>query len=167
MPRTPVDYSKAVIYKICCKDLSVKDVYVGSTTKLSTRRSSHKSACNNEKSFEHNTPVYRFIRTHGGFCNWEVIKVQDAPVTCSEDLWKIERECIERLGATLNSVIPGRTYKEHLETQKEERKIKVTCDCGSIFAKSGMSAHRKSKKHQAYLAKQTEGIPQISNQLQD
>jgi len=34
MPRTPVDYSKTIIYKIVCKDLSIVDLYVGHTTDL-------------------------------------------------------------------------------------------------------------------------------------
>ena len=49
MPKKAIDYSNAVIYKICCKDLKVTDVYVGSTTNLAQRRSKHKYVCNNEK----------------------------------------------------------------------------------------------------------------------
>ena len=41
MPKTPIDYSKACIYKICCKDVEIVDVYVGSTTNLIQRRKSH------------------------------------------------------------------------------------------------------------------------------
>jgi hypothetical protein len=32
MPKQPMDYSKTIVYKICCKDVDVKDVYVGHTT---------------------------------------------------------------------------------------------------------------------------------------
>ena len=45
MPRTAVDYSKTIIYKIVCNDLNVKDIYVGSTTDFTKRKNKHKSCC--------------------------------------------------------------------------------------------------------------------------
>ena len=57
MPKTPIDYSKACIYKICRKDIEIKEVYVGSTTNLIQRRKGHKTRCNNGKSKGHNSPV--------------------------------------------------------------------------------------------------------------
>ena len=35
------------IYKIVCKDVAVKEIYVGSTTNLKVRKCAHKSSCNN------------------------------------------------------------------------------------------------------------------------
>ena len=29
-----VDYSKSVIYKLCCKDPTITDIYIGSTTNM-------------------------------------------------------------------------------------------------------------------------------------
>ena len=40
MPRKEIDYTKTNFYKIVCKDLSVKDCYVGHTTILKTERKS-------------------------------------------------------------------------------------------------------------------------------
>ena len=34
MPSKPMDYSKTRFYKIVCKDLNIKDCYVGHTTDL-------------------------------------------------------------------------------------------------------------------------------------
>ena len=62
-----IDYTTACIYKICCKDLSVKEVYVGSTTNLIQRRGCHKSCCTNQKGKAYNFPVYQFIRENGGW----------------------------------------------------------------------------------------------------
>ena len=42
------DYTKAVIYKICCKDVEVKDEYIGSTLDFLKRRQCHKTRCTNE-----------------------------------------------------------------------------------------------------------------------
>ena len=120
MPKTPIDYSKACIYQICCKDLSIKDVYIGSTTNLIERRRLHKSACHNENGRAYNVPVYRFIREHNGWDNWTVIKVEDAAVTCREDLLKLERDCMVRLKATLNKDVPGRSLKEWYQDNKTE-----------------------------------------------
>jgi hypothetical protein len=129
MPKKAIDYSKAVIYKICCKDLKVTDVYVGSTTNLAQRRSSHKTACTKENDKSYNSPVYRFIRDKGGFDNWEVIKIQDVECTCSDDLLKIERECLERLGATLNKQVPGnqigKSKKEYRKEYREANKTEI------------------------------------------
>jgi hypothetical protein len=38
MPKTTIDYSKTVIYKIVCNDLDVKDIYIGSTTEFTKRK---------------------------------------------------------------------------------------------------------------------------------
>jgi hypothetical protein len=43
MPKTTIDYSKIVIYKIVCYDLNVKDIYIGSTTDFTQRKCSHKN----------------------------------------------------------------------------------------------------------------------------
>ena len=120
MPRAPINYSTACIYQICCKDVEIKDVYVGSTTNLIERRRGHKVACTNESDKGHNLPVYRFIRDYGGWDNWEVIKVQDADCACREDLLKIERSMMVQLGATLNKQVPGRSVKEYYEAHKAE-----------------------------------------------
>ncbi len=43
-----VNYSKGLVYKLCCNDTNIKDIYVGSTTNFIRRKSDHKSACDNE-----------------------------------------------------------------------------------------------------------------------
>ena len=71
------NYNKSMIYKLCCNDPSIKDVYVGSTTNFTRRKHQHKNSCNNEKDRYHNRYVYRFIRDNGGFENWSMILVED------------------------------------------------------------------------------------------
>ena len=113
MPRKPIDYSRTIIYKLCCKDLNIKDVYVGSTTDFRKRKNAHKSSCNNPNSKKYNSPVYQFIRENGGWDNWQMILIKkyskcDSKLRCL----KKERRYIEKLNATLNRNIPGRTIKE-------------------------------------------------------
>ena len=66
MPKVPMDYSKSVIYKICCRDKSITDVYIGSTTNFIKRKTLHKYNCTNEKSKGYNRYVYGFIRENCG-----------------------------------------------------------------------------------------------------
>ena len=54
MPKIEIDYSNTIIYKITCKDSTVKDVYVGHTTNFVQRKHSHKQSCINYKSPNHN-----------------------------------------------------------------------------------------------------------------
>ena len=54
MPRLPIDYSRSVLYKITCRDKTIPDVYVGSTTDFSKRKNRHKTNCNNPKNKMYN-----------------------------------------------------------------------------------------------------------------
>lgn len=107
------DYSKTIIYKIVCRDLSILDIYVGHTTNVSVRKSQHKFICNNYKDKHHNIYVYQFIRDHGGWSNWDMIEICCIECVDRADSQRHERKYIEDLGATLNMVIPGRTSKEY------------------------------------------------------
>ena len=66
MPHKQVDYSKTIIYKIVCNDLNIKDCYVGHTTDFRTRKSTHKSHCNNPNDKKHHINLYQFIWNNGG-----------------------------------------------------------------------------------------------------
>ena len=114
MPRTPTEYTRAVIYKIVCRDPAVTQAYVGSTTNLVNRRACHKKKCNSPKAYHYNHFVYRFIRDHGGFDNWDIVLVEENIVGCSgsQTLHARERYWIETLHAELNTTIPTRTQKE-------------------------------------------------------
>ena len=115
------EYKNAVVYKIVCLDPNIKDLYVGSTTNLTVRKYRHKHSCNNKRNIHHNLYVYRFIRNHGGFDNWQVIPIkQYNNITTKRALLKKERKYIERLNSTLNVQIPLRTPIEYNKDHKEE-----------------------------------------------
>ena len=119
MPRTNIDYSKTSIYKICSKDINIKEIYVGHTTDMRRRKSQHKHSCINEKNKIHNLNVYQFIRENGGWDNWDMIEIERYNAIDGYDATKRERYWIEELKATLNIVIPTRTQKEYYENNKE------------------------------------------------
>ena len=125
-----VKYENACVYKICCKDPDIKDVYIGSTCNLIRRRAHHKQSCNNENDKSFNVNVYKFIRDHGGWNNWIVLKIKDTPVDNVGELRLKEREEFEKVGAKLNSNYPQRSLKEYRKDTKEilEQKAKQYYD---------------------------------------
>jgi len=173
MTRTPTDYSKSMIYKLCCKDPTIEDIYVGSTTHFTKRKAEHKKCCIFENNKRYNLLVYKFIRDNGGFNNWDMIKIKDYPTDSKRNLEMEERRVIEELKPTLNKNIPYRTIderkvylKEYRQKNKEilrnyhkdyqqnnremieeKQKEKVSCDkCGAIVRKDGLKRHQRGKK---------------------
>jgi hypothetical protein len=122
MPRTKINYSNTIIYKICCKNLNIIELYVGHTTDMRRRKNSHKSNCNNEKTKDYNLNVYQFIRNNGGWDNWDMIEIERFEAIDGNDARKKERYYIETLKATLNITIPTQTIKEWHEENKENIK---------------------------------------------
>ena len=117
-----VDYKNACVYKICCKDPNIKDVYIGSTCNLIRRRAEHKRKCYDKNGKSFNSAVYRFIRDHGGWGNWIMLKIKDTPCDNVDELRLKEREEFEKIGATLNSYYPKRSEEENKEYYKEKNK---------------------------------------------
>lgn len=114
------DYSKTIIYKLCCNDTSIEDIYVGSTCNFSKRKNSHKSDCNNENNKNYNYKVYKFIRDNGNFENWSMYQIEAKPVENKREKETLERQWIEKLKPTLNSYIPTRTKEEYYQDNKEQ-----------------------------------------------
>jgi len=108
------------IYKLCCNDVSVTDVYVGSTKNHYRRKNNHKTSCNNSNDSRHNLYVYRFIRENGGWDNWSFIILDTVQYKEKHELHRKEREYIESLHATLNKQLPTRTQHEWRQENKEE-----------------------------------------------
>jgi hypothetical protein len=54
MPKTQTDYTQTIIYKFCCKNTSVTDIYIGNTTNFTQRKHNHKTNCCNEASKNYN-----------------------------------------------------------------------------------------------------------------
>ena len=117
------DYPKAHIYKLCCKDLDVKDIYIGSTINWRRRKCRHKNNCNNITAPEHNLYVYTIIRLYGGWDNWDMVLIKEVNCNSRLELHREERKYIESLKATLNIGIPCRTKEERLIYYKNYNEI--------------------------------------------
>ena len=118
MPRTPIDYSKTVIYKLVHKDdTDNKNVYVGSTTDFIKRKYHHKSACK-----DYTTPKYQFIRDNGGWDEWQMIEIEKYPCNDKREAEARERYWIEYYKASLNKILPTRSTTEWCKDNKEHIK---------------------------------------------
>jgi hypothetical protein len=79
-----VQYENSVIYKICCKDPTITDNYIGSTCAFRKRKINHKLNCTNQDAKFYNHYVYQFIRENGGWPNWQMVVVNAYPDIASK-----------------------------------------------------------------------------------
>ena len=114
VPRV-IDYSKSIIYKLCCKNPLITDIYIGSTTNFKNRKNKHKTNCynNSEKNKSYNYYIYKFIRDNGGWYNWDMIMIEEYSCENKTQLHTRERYYIELFKSSLNSEIPTRTKQEY------------------------------------------------------
>ena len=117
-----VKYENSTIYKIVCKDLEIKDCYVGSTTNFNRRKQEHKSRYKSVNSKEYNYKVYQFIRENGGFSNFDITEIERYSALDKNDLHKRERFWLEIFNSTLNSLNPIISEEEKKEYNKEYEK---------------------------------------------
>jgi len=166
MPRTQVDYSKTVIYKIQhIEDESL--LYVGSTTNFTKRKSQHKTNCTSTNSKEYNQKKYRMMRENGGWDMFQMIEIEKFQCNDKREAEKRENEIMKELKANMNSLKSHsgfetiKDYKKHWLTttiskqyilnNKEVRNAKkrenVKCECGLEMTRNSLARHKKTKKH--------------------
>ncbi len=119
MPKTQTDYSNTIIYKLCCKDSSILDIYVGHTTNFTNRKNQHKTSCCNNNNKKYNQYVYEFIRDNGGWDNWSMIQIEQHNCKDKREAESTEHYWIEQLGAKLNTNKPYAKCKEEPKIYKE------------------------------------------------
>jgi hypothetical protein len=164
MPKTVIDYSNTIIYKITCKDTSVKDVYVGHTTNFVQRKHAHKQSCINAKSTNHKCKLYTIIRENGGWKNWTMEIVNFFNCNDHYEARIKEQEYFILLNATLNSIEPMPKPKstikplhnvietfpnviEITETQEKTHTFKCVA-CNFVCCKnSDYKRHLSTRKH--------------------
>jgi len=154
---TKRDYSKSIIYKLCCKNPNITDIYIGSTINFKKRKHDHKSNCNNnsETNKKYNYYVYQYIRDNGGWSNWDMIQIIEYSCENKKQLQSKERYYIDLLKSSLNGQLPTRTREEYIKQYildnndkiLEHKKQKVNCDiCNSIVTRSNLAQHKKTLK---------------------
>ena len=97
MPRTIPEYSRSSIYKLCCNNTDVTDIYIGSTTNFSNRKKCHKCSCTKLGNKKYENRVYQFIRTNGGWENWSMVEIEQYNANNKRHLETRERYWIESM----------------------------------------------------------------------
>jgi hypothetical protein len=161
MPKTEIDYSNTIIYKIICKNTTIKDVYVGHTTNFIQRKYAHKQNCVNEKSTNYKCKLYEVIRNNGGWNNWSMEIVGFFNCNDHYEAIKKEHEYSELLHATLNSIEPMPKPKIKIEKDPPSEKKTYYCEICKVKLQNlkCMDIHNQSKKH---IKKQTQILDENS-----
>jgi hypothetical protein len=71
---TTKELNEYIIYEIRPFNRDLIYSYVGSTKNFRSRKSQHKTVCNNENSKGYNLNLYQFIRGNGGWFEFEMIE---------------------------------------------------------------------------------------------
>jgi len=112
-------------YRIKSKNPAITECYIGSTEDIDARISKHKTVCNNINHAGYNYKVYQYIRSNGGWDDFE-FEIIDTIIFSETDRLYHERRLIELYGASLNVNRPIITEEERkekkLEYQKEYQK---------------------------------------------
>jgi predicted GIY-YIG superfamily endonuclease len=166
MPKTDVDYSNTIIYKIVCKDESIKDVYVGHTTNFIQRKYSHKMASNNLKN---NLKIYNTIRCTGGWDNWDMIEIAKYSCKDSTEARIKEQQHYEVLKATLKMSPPYVDVNNSVTEKSPKVATNHFCKlCNYLTSKlSDYNKHILTDKHKSRLnvTNETEMQPFVAKNL--
>ena len=150
MPKTVIDYSNTIIYKITCKNHLVSDVYVGHTTNFVQRKHAHKQSCINVKSLNYKCKLYQVIRNNGGWENWKMEIINFFECKNQYEARKKEQEYFLSLNATLNSIEPYAISKPKniVINNKVVKEVFYCKECNKSFNnKVLLDTHVKTKKH--------------------
>ena len=109
-----------IIYKIICNDESqCSEIYVGSTADFTTRKSLHKSNCNNQNQKSFNYKIYQTIRDNGGWKNWTMIPIEELKQNTKREAEIKEEQYRKELKASLNMV---KAYQSEEELKQYRQK---------------------------------------------
>ena len=95
---------KYYIYKIYKPETEY--LYIGSTNKLSTRKSHHKKNTNNRAKKSYHRVLYKTIRENGGLEAFIFEKLEEIEVQTPQEARLKELEYITRLKPSLNMISP-------------------------------------------------------------
>jgi hypothetical protein len=161
MPKTTIDYSNTIIYKITCNDSTVRDTYVGHTTNFVQRKHAHKQSCINIKSINYKCKLYENIRNNGGWSNWKMEIINFFNCRNQYEARQKEQEYFLLLNANLNSIEPLPPSK--LLPIKQQTTTNLCSECSNKFVcllcdystsrKSQYERHIGSTKHTTNILK--------------
>ena len=118
MPKTTINYTKAVIYKIQHQD-KPELLYIGSTTDFIRRKHCHKERCNDTHNKLHNLKIYKMIRDNDGWDSFKMIIIKEFPCQSKVELLIEEDKMMQEMKSSLNDKKSfGIDTKRHKENKK-------------------------------------------------
>lgn len=157
-----------VIYKIVCKDLNVKEIYLGMTINFNVIRNTYKYIYNNRLRLKPNMNLFNYIFLHGGFDNFliEIIKIYNCENVKEANIFK--RQHYNELQPTLNKNRPSISREEIFIYQRDyhtENKIELknklankrqnmcrnVCYCGKSYTQNNFTNHCKTEFHLSHI----------------
>jgi len=168
MPKNPTDYTHTIIYKLCCIDTSINNIYIGHTTNFIQRKNAHKNCCNDANNKNYNRYVYKFIRDNGGWDNWSMIQIEERVCKDKRDAESVEHLWIEQLGAKLNANKPYAKCTEEPQLYKknwyEENKEDILQKAKENYIKN---KEQKIEYQKQYTEKNKEKISEQKKEYQE
>ncbi len=153
------DYSKGFIYKLCCLDPIVSEIYVGSSVDFKGRRRTHKCACTKEGVKDYDMYVYQFIRDHGGWDNWRMVVLHDFPCGSKKELEQEETRVILELHSELNKRVPY--------VSKEEKRTKERIYVNNRYANDEEFREKRKQASNEFYSENKEEINQKKKVYRD
>ena len=151
------------IYELKSKDKSVTGTYIGSCWDMKRRLTDHKDKCNNKKRKKYNYPVYRYIREHGGFDNFEMTIIDSGECEDTRELECGEQFYIDMSGG-IENLLNGkdalmdkqkRIEKKYENKQRNKDTKRFYCEPCDYAAESeyARELHYTSNKHKKNILK--------------
>ena len=135
-----IDYSKTKIYKIQCKNKSVKDTFYGHCIKIYHMKYKLKSEIENGK----NTYICNTIRENGGIENWSIIVMESYTECQNKEQAKYRVNMIESQNNS-EKTIQNNPTTIHMNTLNPENPGLFNCNvCNKKFTlKTNLYRHNK------------------------
>lgn len=157
MPKSPIDYSRIVIYNFVCIDPLIVHTYVGSTTNFTQRKNHHRYCCNTENSKEYLIQKYIYIRENGGWNNWKMIEIEKFPCKDKRDAETREQYWIDLQTNKLNKNNAVRDYKSD-----ENVKLKAVANKKWYDKRSTEYKEQVLFRRREYYTKNAEKMREVS-----
>ena len=113
------------VYMISCRDETIPEIYIGSTSNFIRRRKQHFYSCNNPNSKCYNFKLYRFIRSNGGIDNFVMEILERCYEDEDEDKFEIEKKYIRSYAPELNShkyEFDKKEYNKEYDNKNKDKK---------------------------------------------
>jgi len=177
MPKTAIDYSNTIIYKLINYDCP-ENVYVGSTTNWTKRKQSHKHGATNSKYKGYNGKVYKIIRENGGWESWNMIEIKRFACANKRDAEAEEDKIMQELKANMNSCrsyVTKTDIKDYMKQYADDNKETIMEYKKNYYHENKKIIKVKQKKYcelnktkmsenkKAYYESHKEGIKQYND----